>query len=89
MEAHIKPLVAVARELSSKTGIAFSGLDSSAAPSKDHNPNPRPNPHHPHTNPARPKDVASICRLVELLGVEHFGGSGTLEAVVHWRRVLF
>ena len=35
MEAHIEPLVAQAREVSSETGVPFSGLDSSAAPSKE------------------------------------------------------
>jgi len=59
MEAHIRPLVSAAQELSESHGIAFSGLDSSAAPSKD---------------------VVSICKLFEALGVPHFGASGTVEA---------
>jgi len=65
MEAHVKPLVAAAREVASSRGIAFSGLDSSAAPSKE---------------------VVSICRLIELLGVEHFGASGTvcIRCHVEW-----
>ena len=35
MEAHVGPLVAAAREVSAESGVPFSGLDSSAAPSKD------------------------------------------------------
>ena len=35
MEAHVGPLVAAAQEVSAESGVPFSGLDSSAAPSKD------------------------------------------------------
>jgi uncharacterized protein (UPF0210 family) len=65
MEAHTTPLVSAALEIAEETGVPFSGLDSSAAPSKD---------------------VASICSLIEALGVPHFGASGTIEAAAFLTR---
>eukprot|EP01049_Picozoa_sp_SAG25_P006216 SAG25_NODE_457_length_7857_cov_2.370199_4_plen_293_part_00 len=55
MESHVQPLVGAAQEVAAARGIPFSGLDSSAAPSKD---------------------VVSICKLFEALGVSHFGATG-------------
>lgn len=66
MEAHVTPLVAAAAKVAAETKVPFSGLDSSAAPSKE---------------------VASICKLFEALGVPHFGASGTVEAAAFLTRV--
>jgi uncharacterized protein (UPF0210 family) len=31
------------------------------------------------SSPAPSKNVSSMCRVIELLGVKHFGASGTVE----------
>lgn len=39
------------------------------------------------TSPAPSKQVQSMCRVIELLGVEHFGSAGTVEACAFLTRI--
>ena len=66
VESHVSLLAGAAAAVAQERGVAFSGLDSSAAPSKD---------------------VSSMCRLFELLGVPHFGASGSVEAAAFLTKV--
>ena len=66
IQAHVDVLAGKARDAAAASNIAFKGLDSSAAPSKD---------------------VTSMCKIIECLGVEHFGASGCVEACAFLTRV--
>lgn len=39
------------------------------------------------TSPAPSKNVSSMCRVIELLGVDYFGASGTVEACAYLTRI--
>lgn len=59
MEGHAIKLVDVAKKISAERSVPFSGIDSSAAPSKE---------------------CESLTKVIQCLGVEYFGASGSLEA---------